>query len=182
MTPCNRCGAIGHWEEDCTQLARSRKKRSPSAKGKGKSRRFRREKPVSMGRGGSSNYPIVEVYNDGSKTQTSHMKVPPGYAVLYCGAAKSLCGAKPVALMAQTCAREGKRVGDERDTEAIDESYHFRGTGNQIVSSFMKPRVPGSIDGKDVSFAPSVTPGDIPPLVGNDHLIPWGCSHPFGSR
>ena len=53
------------------------------------------------------------------------MKVPPGHAVLDCGAAKSLCGAKLVALMAQTCAREGKRVGDERDTEAIDESYHF---------------------------------------------------------
>ena len=79
------------------------------------------------GRGGSSNYPIVEVYNDGSKTQTSHMKVPPGFAVLDCGAAKIVCGAKPVALMAQTCAREGKRIGDERDTEAIDESYHFRG-------------------------------------------------------
>ena len=79
------------------------------------------------GRGGSSNYPIVEVYNDGSKTQTSHMKVPPGFAVLHCGAAKIVCGAKPVALMAQTCAREGKRIGDERDTEAIDESYHFRG-------------------------------------------------------
>ena len=40
----------------------------------------------------------------------------------------------------------------------------------------MKLRVPGSIDGKEVSFSPSVTPGDIPPLVGNDHLIPWGCS------
>ena len=82
-------------------------------------------------------------YNDGSKTQTSHMKVPPGYAVLDCGAAKSLCGAKLVALMAQTCAREGKRVGDERDAEALDESYHFRGIGYQIVSSFMKLRVPG---------------------------------------
>ena len=163
VTPCSRCGAIRHWEEDCTQLA----------KGKGKSRRFRREKSDGKGRGGSSNYPIVEVYNDGSKTQTSHMKVPPGYAVLDCGAAKSLCGAKLVALMAQTCAREGKRVGDERDTEAIDESYHFRGFGNQIDSSLMKLRVPGSIDGKEVSFAPSVTPGDILPLVGNDHLIPW---------
>ena len=40
----------------------------------------------------------------------------------------------------------------------------------------MKLRVPRSIDRKEVSFAPSVTPGDIPPLVGNDHLIPWGCS------
>ena len=78
--------------------------------------------------------------------------------------------------MAQTCAREGKRIGDERDTEAIDESYHFQGIGNQIVSSFMKLRVPGSIDGKVVSFSPSVTPGDILPSVGNDHLIPWCCS------
>ena len=45
--------------------------------------------------------------------------------------------------------------------------------------------MPGSIDGKEVSFAPSVTPGDIPPLVGNDHLIPWGCSvhlHPDECR
>ena len=123
-----------------------------------------------------SNYPIVEVYNDGSKTHASHMKVPPGYAVLDCGAAKSLCGAKPIAQVAQTCAREGKRVGDERDTEAIDESYHFRGIGNQIVSSFMKLRVPGSIYGEEISFAPSITPGDIPPLVGNDHLIPRQCS------
>ena len=49
----------------------------------------------------------------------------------------------------------------------------------------MKLRVPGSIDGTEVSFAPSVTPGDIPPLVGNDHLIPWGCSihlYPDGCR
>ena len=125
---------------------------------------------------GSSNYPIVEVYNDGSKTQTSYVKVPSGYAVLDCGAAKSLCGAKPVALMTHTCAREGKRVGDKRDTEAIGERYHFRRIGNQIVSSFMKLRVLGSIDGKEVSFSPSVTPSDIPPLVGHDHLIPWCCS------
>ena len=149
---------------------------TPRQKGKGKCRRFRREKSDGKGRGGSSNCPIVEVHNDGSKIQTSHVKVLPGNAVLDCGAAKSLSGAKLVALMAQTCAREGKRVGDERDTEAIDESYHFRGSGNQIVSSFMKLRVLGSIDGKEVSFAPSVTTGDIPPLVRNDHLIPWGCS------
>ena len=40
------------------------------------------EKSDGKGRGGSSNYPIVEVYNDGSKNQTSHMKVFLGYAVL----------------------------------------------------------------------------------------------------
>ena len=134
-------------------------------KGQKKSRRFKREKSDGKGRGSSSNYPIVEVYNDGSKNQTSHMKVHLGYAVLDGGAAKSLCGAKPVAQMAQTCAREGKRVGDKRDTEAFDERDHFRGIGNQIVSSFMKLRVPGSIDGKEVSFSASVTPSDIPPLV-----------------
>ena len=33
-----------------------------------------------------------------------------------------------------------------------------------------------SIDGKEVSFAPSGTQNDIPPLAGNDHLIRWGCS------
>ena len=36
VTPCNRCGAIGHWEEDCTQPARSRKKRSPPQRTKEK--------------------------------------------------------------------------------------------------------------------------------------------------
>ena len=28
VTPCNRCGAIGHWEEDCAQPARSKRKKS----------------------------------------------------------------------------------------------------------------------------------------------------------
>ena len=47
-----------------------------------------------------------------------------------------------------------------------------------VLVQILDVRVPPvvSIDGKEVSFAPSVTPGDIPPLVGNDHLIPWGCS------
>ena len=36
VTSCNRCGAIGHWEEDCTQPARSRKKGSPLQRAKEK--------------------------------------------------------------------------------------------------------------------------------------------------
>ena len=87
-------------KEDCSQPARSRKNRSPSAKGKGKSRRFRREKSDGKRRGGSSNDPIVEVYNDGSKNQTSHMKVPPGYAVLDCGACQE-------SVWSETCCSDG---------------------------------------------------------------------------
>ena len=134
----------------------------------------RRDPPLQRAKGKSRpvQEPIVEVYNDGSENQTSNMKVPPGYAVLDCGAAKSLCGAKPVAQMAQTCAREGKRVGDKRDAEAIDESYHFRGIGKSYCQFIHETSCSWSIDGKEVSFSPSVTPGDIPPLVGNDHLIP----------
>ena len=66
--------------------------------------------------------------------------------------------------------------GDERDTEAIDESYISEELEIRLSVHFMKVRVPGSIDGKEVSFAPNVTPGDINPLVANDHLIPWSCS------
>ena len=36
VTPCNRCGSIGHWEEDCTQPARSRKQRSAPQKAREK--------------------------------------------------------------------------------------------------------------------------------------------------
>ena len=43
VTSCNRCCATGHWDEDCTQPARSRMKRS-LCKGQRKSRRVRREK------------------------------------------------------------------------------------------------------------------------------------------
>ena len=46
----------------------------------------------------------------------------------------------------------------------------------------MKLRVPGSSDGKEVSFSPSVTPGDIPPLVGKLSSDSLGLLHPFVSR
>ena len=71
-------------------LPEAERRDPPPKKGKGKSRRFRRGK--SDGKG--------------TKTHASHMKVPPRYAVLDCGVAKSVCGAKPIAQMAQTSARE----------------------------------------------------------------------------
>ena len=60
------------------------------------------------------------------KTQTSHMKVPLGYAVLDCGAAKSLCGAKLVALMAQTCAREASATLRQSMRVFISEESEIR--------------------------------------------------------
>ena len=75
VTTCNRCGAnrslgrkIAH------SLPEAARRDLTQQRAKEKSRRFRREKSDGKGRGGSSNYPIVEVYNDGSKNQTSHMK------------------------------------------------------------------------------------------------------------
>ena len=153
VTPCNRCGAIGPLGRRLHTACQKPKKRDFFCK---------RVKEKVVGSEERNLMARDEEVHRTNRLWRSTMMVPPGYAVLECGAAKSLCGAKPVALMAQTCAREGKRVGDERDTKAVDESYHFRGSANHIVSSFMKLRVPGSIDGKEVSFAPSVTPGDIP--------------------
>ena len=46
----------------------------------------------------------------------------------------------------------------------------------------MKLRVPGSIDGKEVSFSPSVTPGDIPPWCCSIHLYPDECRLEIPSR
>ena len=56
------------------------------------------EKSDGKGRGGSSNYPMWKSTTMVRKTQTSHMKVPRGYAVLDCGAAKNL---------SETCCSDG---------------------------------------------------------------------------
>ena len=40
----------------------------------------------------------------------------------------------------------------------------------------MKLRVPGSIDGKRGKFCAKRHSRCIPPLVGDEDLIPWGCS------
>ena len=142
-----------------------------------KSSVLEREKSDGKGRGGSSNYPIVEVYNDGSKNQTSHMKVPPGYAVLDCVVLPRVCVERNLLLRWHRHVHE--KVNEWETNATLRQSMRvFISEESEIrfVSSFMKLRVPGSIDGKEVSFTPRVTPGDIPPLVGNDHLIPWGWS------
>ena len=51
---------------------------------------------------------------------------------------------------------------------------HFRGIGDQVVTSLIKLPVAGALGGQDVPYARSITGGSTPPPVGNDHLLPWG--------
>ena len=44
VTPCNRCGVIGHWEEDCTQPVEKQKKEIPLRKRKRKKSSFQERK------------------------------------------------------------------------------------------------------------------------------------------
>ena len=66
-----------------------------------------------------------------------------------CGAAKSLAGAEPAATLAQACEKRGRKAGDDRKVEAVDEKYHFRGIGEQVITSFIKVHVPGALGGQD---------------------------------
>ena len=80
---------------------------------------------------------------------------------------RGLIGADPAALLAHACERRGRKAGDDRKVEAVEEN-HFRGIGEQVITSCIKLQ--------DVHYAPMITDGSTPPLVGNDHLLPWGSS------
>ena len=47
--------------------------------------------------------------------------------MLDCGAAKSLAGAERAAMMAQAFEKRGRKAGDDRKVEAVEEKFHFRG-------------------------------------------------------
>ena len=72
--------------------------------GKGKGRRVKSEEAS----------PIHEVYCGDPEERTSHINVPPGWAVLDCGAAWSLAGAAPAAMLAQACEKRGRKAGDDQ--------------------------------------------------------------------
>ena len=84
------------------------------------------------------------------------------------------------------CNRIGSHVGSllreqrgplatfNRKVEAVEEKYHFRGIGEQVVTSFIKLQVRRALGGKDVLYAPCIS--STPPLAGNYHLVPWGSS------
>ena len=66
-----------------------------------------------------------EVYRGDTEERKSHMNVPLGWAVLDCAAAKSLVGAELAAMLGQAFEERGRKVGDDRKVEAVEEQYHF---------------------------------------------------------
>ena len=148
----------------------SARKRSPKGegKGKGKDRRVKFEEAC----------PIQDVYRGDPEKRKSHMNVPPDGAVLDCGAANILAGAEPAAMLTQACEKRGRKVEDDLKVEAVEEKYHFRGIGEQVITSFIKLQVPRTFGGQGVHNAPNIIDGSSPPLVGNDQLLPWGFINP----
>ena len=63
------------------------------------------------------------------------MHVPLGWAVLACGAAKSLAGAEPAAMLSQACEKRGRKAGDGLKVDAVEEKNHFRGIGAYLIKS-----------------------------------------------
>ena len=82
-------------------------------------------------------------------------------------------------MLAQAGEKQGRERGDDHKVETVEEKYHVRGIGEQVIASFIKLQVPGALGRQDVHHAPSITGGSTPPLVGNDHLLPWSSSIPL---
>ena len=107
VTTCNRCGALGHWGDECPQKGH-RQRSSPSDRSSG-SGRFRKRsssrKRPPKGKGKKR-----RVCHGDPEEKKSRMNVPPGWTVLECGAGKSLAGAEPVAMLAQACEVEKRNI------------------------------------------------------------------------
>ena len=91
-------------------------------------------------------------------------------------AAKSLAGADPAVMLGQASEKGGRKTGDDRKVEAVEEKLYVRGIGEQVITSLMKLHMPGPLGGQDVHYAPSISDGSTPPLVGSDRLLPWRSS------
>ena len=60
--------------------------------------------------------------------------------------------------------------------DAVEEKYHFRGIGEQLIPPFVQLQVLGALGGQDAHYASRITDGITPPLVGNDRLLPCSSS------
>ena len=61
-----------------------------------------------------------------------------------CNVIWNLAGAVLAAVLAQACETPGCKAGDDRKVEAVEEKYHFRGIGEQVITSFIILQVPGA--------------------------------------
>ena len=95
---------------------------------------------------------------------------------LDCGPAKSLAAAKLVAMLARACDRRARKAGYDRNAEAVERKHHLLATGEQVITPCMKLQEVGTIGGQDVRYAPTITDGTTPPLVGHDRLLPRSSS------
>ena len=64
--------------------------------------------------------------------------------VLDCDAAQSLSGDEPAVMLAQACEKRDRTAANDPKFEVVEEKYHFRGIGEQVITSFIKLQVPGS--------------------------------------
>ena len=92
-------------------------------------------------------FPIQEVYRGDPKERTSHMNVSLLWAVLGCGAAKSLARAESAAMLAQACEKRGRKAGDDRKVEGVEGKYRCLGIGEKVITSFIRLQVPRTLGG-----------------------------------
>ena len=57
-----------------------------------------------------------------------------------------------------------------------ERSINFVESGNQVITSIIKLQVRGALGGQDVHHASGITDSSRAPLVGHDHVLPWGSS------
>ena len=58
--------------------------------------------------------------------------------VLDCDAAQGLAGAEPAAMLVQACEKRDRTAANDPKFEVVEEKYHFRGIGEQVITSFIK--------------------------------------------
>ena len=80
-------------------------------------------------------FPIQEVYRgERGERDVSHERS--SWLGSAAGAAKSLAGAEPAAMAARACEKRGRKAGDDRKVEAVEEKYRSCGIGELVITSF----------------------------------------------
>ena len=132
VTTCDRCGALGHWEDECP-LKGHRRRSSPGdrssgsgrirkqsgsrkrlprgqGKGKGKARRVKFEEAL----------PIEQVYRHPEERISNECSARLARPVLHCRTAKSFAGAERAAILARNVVATQEIIARLRLTVAVE--------------------------------------------------------------